>query len=82
MDDYLRGGAQVKWTAELMYVRRDSHGVIVGVQQEKPSDYADNVRKAVELSSRASSNEQEKERIKKIEQQIREYALKKKKVAR
>lgn len=48
----------MKWKAELMYVRRNDLGVIIGIQEEKPSDYADNVTKAVGLSSRASSNEQ------------------------
>jgi hypothetical protein len=29
----------MEWTAELMYVRRDSHGVIVGIRELKPSVY-------------------------------------------
>jgi hypothetical protein len=29
----------MKWTAELMYVRRDSSGVIVGIRELKPSVY-------------------------------------------
>jgi hypothetical protein len=29
----------MKWSAELMYVRRDSHGVIVGIRELKPSAY-------------------------------------------
>lgn len=71
----------MKWTAELMYIARNDHGVIVGIQQEKPPEYSDTIRKAVEKPSRASSNEQEKERIKKIEQQIQEYAIRKRKKA-
>jgi hypothetical protein len=65
----------VKWTAELMYIARNDLGVIVGIQEYKPSDYADNIKKAVEIPSRPPSNAQEKERIKKIEQQIQEYSL-------
>lgn len=44
-----------KWTRQLLYVRRDAQGVIVGIQEARPDSYKEpqeeTLRKAVRRSN-------------------------------